>query len=174
MAAATATAFKRPAWRTALTAAFVVLLVWPSARSVVMFDALLARDDSRLVTRRWVESRFPAGTTIAQIAPDGGVVFWHDETEVPYLTSTELPRSGPRPTVVIVQSSPLRSPRDDMGDVNAILKADYQRAFEQHVVPLDPGNVYDLQDEFYLPLTGFRGIVRPGPNLDVYVLKDHR
>jgi len=174
IAASMAAALKRPSWKTALTAAAVILLMWPSARSVVMFDALLARDDSRLVTRRWIESRFPAGTTIAQIAPDGGVVFWHDETEVRYATSTDLPRSGPRPTIVIVQSSPLRSPRDDLGEVDAILKADYQLAYERRVVTPDSANVYDLQDEFYLPLTGFRGIVRPGPNLEVYVLKDHR
>ena len=68
-------------------------------------------------------------------------------------------------------ASPLRSPRDDLGEVDAILKADYQLAYEQHVVTPDPSNVYDLQDEFYLPLTGFRGIVRPGPNLDVYERK---
>jgi hypothetical protein len=166
-----ATALRRPAWRTALTAAVVLLLLWPSARSVAKFDALLARDDSRLMTRQWIEHRFPAGTTIAQIAPDGGVVFWHDASEVAYSTSVELPLAGPYPTVVIVQSSPLRPPPDNMGDVAALLKDHYHLAFVQDVVTSDPANVYDLQDEFYLPLTGFRGIARPGPNLAVYVRK---
>ena len=160
----------RPAWRAAMTAAAVALVLWPSARSVVMFDSLLARDDSRLIARRWIEQRFPAGTTIAQIAPDGGVVFWHDASEVAYTTIVDLPRTGARPAVVIVQSSPLRPPPDNMGEVEAVLKAEYTLAFVQHVVTADPANVYDLQDEFYLPLTGFRHIERPGPNLDVYVL----
>ena len=164
----------RPAWRTALTAVTVAAVLWPSARSVVMFDRLLARDDSRLIVRRWIEQRFPAGTAIAQIAPDGGVVFWQDESEVRYVLSTELPRQGTRPAVVIVQSSPLQPPPDNMREVKAVLDLEYSLAFSQHVVTPDPANVYDLQDEFYLPLAGFRGIERPGPNLDVFVRSDVR
>jgi hypothetical protein len=34
------------------------------------------------------------------------------------------------------------------------------------------GAVYDWQDEFYLPLAGFGGIWRPGPNLTIYVRPD--
>jgi hypothetical protein len=30
--------------------------------------------------------------------------------------------------------------------------------------------VYDLQDAFYVPLAGFTGIVRPGPDLTIYAL----
>ena len=41
-------------------------------------------------------------------------------------------------------------------------------AFTEHAVTPDPANVYDLQDEFFLPLTGFKQIERPGPNLEVY------
>lgn len=167
----TAARLGRPAWRTALAAIAVVAVAAPSARSAVMFDRLLARDDSRVIVRRWIEPQFPAGTAIAQIAPDGGVVFWHDGSEVPYVLSTQLSRAGTRPAVVIVQSSPLRPPPDDMADVQAVLDADYTKAFTQRVVTGDRANVYDLQDEFYLPLAGFRGIERPGPNLDVFVRK---
>jgi len=163
---------KRPEWRTALTAAVVILLLWPSARSVLMFDALLARDDSRLITRRWIQQRFPAGGTIAEIAPDGGLVFLlYEGKAIPYTLSLELPRTGPRPDIVIVQSSPLHSPPGNIGEVKAVLDADYTLAFAEHVVTPDPANVYDLQDEFFLPLAGFRNIERPGPNLDVYVHK---
>ncbi|MCX6553273.1 MAG: hypothetical protein NTY02_20090, partial [Acidobacteria bacterium] len=37
--------------------------------------------------------------------------------------------------------------------------------------PEQPGRrrVYDRQDAFYLPLDGFDGIDRPGPNLLIYV-----
>jgi len=34
--------------------------------------------------------------------------------------------------------------------------------------PGQAGNVYDLQDGFYLPFAGFKGIARPGPNFYVY------
>jgi hypothetical protein len=160
---------RRPGWRSVLTAIALGVILWPSARSVVLFDRLLARDDSRLIVRRWIEHRFPEGTTIAQIAPDGGVVFWRDESEVTYVLSTELNNANARPAVVIVQSSPLRPPPDNMNEVKAVLDREYTLAFAQHVVTSDPANVYDLQDEFYLPLTGFRTIGRPGPNLDVFV-----
>lgn len=160
----------RPNWRTALTALIVALILWPSARSAVLFDLLLARDDSRLITRRWIEERFPRGTTIAEISPDGGLVFLPYEGQlIPYSLTLDLPPAGPRPDVVIVQSSPLRPPLDNMGEVERVLNADYRLAFVQHGVNRDPRNVYDLQDEFFLPLAGFRGIERPGPDLDVYV-----
>ena len=122
-----------------------------------------------MIVRRWIEHRFPAGTAIAQIAPDGGVVFWRDASEVSYVLSTELGRAGARPAVVILQSSPLRPPPGNMNEVKAVLDGEYTLAFAQHVVTPDPANVYDLQDEFYLPLASFRGIDRPGPNLEVFV-----
>jgi hypothetical protein len=50
-----------------------------------------------------------------------------------------------------------------------ILATDYQVGFAHDVVGDDPDNVYDWQDDFYLPLTGFKRIERPGPNLSVYV-----
>ena len=30
------------------------------------------------------------------------------------------------------------------------------------------GVIYDWQDEFYLPLTGFAAIERPGPNFEIF------
>jgi len=162
----------RPEWRTVLAATVVMLLVWPSARSVVAFDTLLARDDSRLIARRWIQQRFPAGGTIAEISPDGGLVFLpYEGASIPYMLSLELPRSGPRPDIVVVLSSPLRPAPDDIADVMRVVDADYTLAFGEHVVTPDPANVYDLQDEFFLPLTGFKRIEWPGPNVDVYVRK---
>jgi hypothetical protein len=170
IAAWIAARLRRPAWRTPLTAAAVALALLPSVRSIVMFDALLARADSRLLARQWVERWFPPGTTIAQIGPDGGHVFHHDASEVSY-TTVELSRTGARPDLVIVQSSPLTGP-DELGDREAVVKAEYTRAFAQHAADDDPRNVYDRQDEFYMPLSGFHQIERPGPNLEIFVRKD--
>ena len=73
-----------------------------------MFDLLMARTDNRLLARRWVEERFQAGTTIAQIGRMGGHVFLHDDSEVRY-TTIEFTREGLRPDIVVVQSSPLNA-----------------------------------------------------------------
>ena len=158
---------RRPQWRAALVTLGVIGALWPSVRSVVMFDVLIARTDSRLLARRWVEQRFPAGTTIAQIGPEAGHLFLHDVNEVSY-TTIEFAREGPRPDIVVVQSSPLL-PLPELGDMDHVLSTDYTLRFGVEGAAPDPRNVYDLQDEFYLPLAGFRQIDRPGPNLKVYV-----
>ena len=70
--------------------------------------------------------------------------------------------------MIVVPSSPL-IPAVDLGKVASILATDYSVGADLIAGADDPDNVYDTQDEFYLPLTGFHGIDRPGPNLTVYV-----
>jgi hypothetical protein len=141
--------------------------LWPSARSVVMFDSLIARADSRLLARQWIERRFPAGTAIAQMGPEGGRLFLHDDSEVPY-TTIEFPREDVSPDIVVVPSS-LVIEAPQLGVMDDVLRTKYALAFAIDADPGDPRNVYDLQDEFYLPFGGFYRIERPGPNLKVYV-----
>ena len=158
---------RRPRWQPALAALGVAGALWPSVRSVVMFDSLMARADSRLLARQWVERRFPAGTTIAQIGPEGARLFLHDDSEVPY-TTIEFSREGIWPDLVVVPSSPVIA-APQLGAMEGVLRTNYALAFALDVDPADPRNVYDLQDEFYLPFAGFHRIERPGPNLKVYV-----
>ena len=73
-----------------------------------------------------------------------------------------------QPDIVVVQSSPLMA-APALGDMDHVLSTDYTLGFASEVAAPDPHNVYDLQDEFYLPLAGFQRIDRPGPNLKVYV-----
>jgi hypothetical protein len=37
-----------------------------------------------------------------------------------------------------------------------------------HAVNMLAPHVYDQQDAFFLPLSGFSGIGRPGPNISIY------
>jgi hypothetical protein len=158
---------RRPQWNPALVTLGLVGLLWPSVHSVVMFDVLMARTDNRLLARRWIEQRFQAGTTIAQIGRDGGHVFLQDPNEVRY-TTIEFSREGLQPDIVVVQSSPMLD-APALGDMEHVLSTDYTLEFASEVAAPDPQNVYDLQDEFYLPFAGFQRIDRPGPNLKVYV-----
>ena len=155
---------KRPGWRPALASVAVLGVLWPSLHSVVMFDTLIARPDSRVLARRWIEQRFPPATTIAQTGPYGGHVYLADD---PRFALVEISSRGARPDLVVVQSSPITGPLD-LGDMGPVLKADYILAYSRQVVVDDPRNVYDLQDEFYMPFAGFH-VERPGPNLDIYV-----
>ncbi|HMC76499.1 MAG TPA: glycosyltransferase family 39 protein [Vicinamibacterales bacterium] len=161
---------RRPRWQPALTALAVALALWPSVHSILMFDSLIARADSRLLARQWVEHRFPAGTTIAQLGPEGGYLFLRDGNEVPY-TRVEFSRETPPPQIVVVPTSPAVEALDLRG-MDEVLRTDYVLALRSDVDRGDPRNVFDLQDEFYLPFAGFHQIERPGPNLKVYVRRD--
>ena len=123
-----------------------------------------------MVAASWIERRFPAGATIAQVGPGGGRVFpaaGNPARQSAY-PSIELGSPATDPDVIVVQWSPLYAGEDHRAAVAAfawryVVGADF-RAAESH-----PDIVYDWQDEFYLPLTGFANISRPGPNLTIYV-----
>ena len=48
-------------------AALAVAIILPSAWSIIQFDALLARTDSRVMVEDWVQQRFPDGAVIGQM-----------------------------------------------------------------------------------------------------------
>ncbi len=162
-----ATRARRPRLAPTIATAGVIILLWPSAVSVISFDRLISRPDSRLLARRWVESQFPQGTTIAQLGTETGHVFLHGVNEKRYVR-TALTRPGARPDLVIVHSSPLRPEPRELRE-RRILASDYELAYARDVVGDHPENIYDRQDDFYLPLAGFKGVERPGPNFRIYV-----
>lgn len=160
---------QRPQWRPVMLALIAFAVVWPSIQSVVRFDTLIARLDSRILARRWIEQRFPPGTTIAQLGPAGGHVYLSEESDLRYALVESLSRET-APELVVVQSSPVTGP-PELGDFEPRLRQDYNLAYSRGVASGDPRNAYDMQDEFYLPLSGFH-VERPGPNLEIYVRKD--
>ena len=164
VAAATTTYLHRPRWRIPATAVVTAAVVWPSLLSVIAFDRLIARDDSRVLARRWIEARFPPGTTIAQLGQSNGHVYI--DYEIEYALSDVT--AAARPTLVIVVSSPLDSP--NVATVAPWLEREYDLQFTKSVVAEnDPENTYDRQDEFFVPYAGFHEVERPGPNLRIYV-----
>jgi hypothetical protein len=162
-----AAAVRRPSWTAGLAAVGAGLVLWPSANAVIAFDRLLARDDSRLLARRWIDERVPAGSTIAQLGPDTGRAVTGGDIEPPYVL-VDLAATGPRPDVVIVQFSPLHH-SVGAGAAEPILAAEYDLVATITAAATDIANVYDRQDHFYLPMSGFQQIERPGPNLRIYL-----
>jgi hypothetical protein len=158
----------RPRLAPIVAAAGVLAVVWPSAQSVIAFDQLISLDDNRLLARRWVERHFPDDTTIAQIGIASGHVFLHDGYEPKYVRVSMRNRRN-RPDLIIVQSSPLQRAPRELLRIEGTLAKEYELAFNRNGVGSDPANVYDWQDEFFLPLTGFKGIERPGPNFKIYI-----
>ena len=161
---------KRPHWTPAFATVIVMCLSWSSAMSVVKVDRLMSRTDSRVMARDWLQRQVPPGTTIAQLGTGGGhvVLFEKDRSEVKYIQA-DLSRPGARPDVVIVNHSPLSSETDLNARLLRILARDYESVMTVHAVAVDEhANIYDWQDDFFLPLSGFKRIDRPGPNLTIY------
>ena len=75
-------------------------------------------------------------------------------------------RTVGRPDWILLQESPLPSSTQDV--VTELLKDDYE--FVQEFTAYTPvkSRVYDRQDAFFIPFTGFSGVTRPGPNFTLY------
>jgi 4-amino-4-deoxy-L-arabinose transferase-like glycosyltransferase len=166
----------RPMWTPAIVAAVAAIVIAPSAWSLWQFDRLLARTDSRLVAADWIVRRFPRGATVGQTGRVYTHVFFKPERpgEPSAFRTIDVTRGMPDPDVLVVPSSPLETD-PGVSELPAPLLARYELALQIDASKFpSTGRVYDWQDQFYLPLTGFNGIVRPGPNLAIYVRKASR
>ena len=167
----------RTIWMTLLLAA---LIIAPSTWNVIQIDRLLATSDSRLLAAEWLRTNMPASATIFQT----GSLYSQVQLGVPAL----LPRSEEwefdegkgqfmrkgtcspdPPDFIIVLSSPLELYTPVPPGLDIALTRDFRLV--QRIRAYDPGaisGVFDRIDAFFLPLSGFGGIERPGPNIDIY------
>ncbi len=164
--------------RLPVAAAVSLMLAVPSLVATARFDTLLARPDSRGLAAEWIGAHVPSGSRIAQSGSEYGRVHlpwghaYHLWSFHPRFNAFVEGRWDPvtgTPDYIIVQESPLpysyvvpqmqQMLNDDYGLVHAIraVRMDQQSA-----------NVYDLQDAFFLPYAGFKGVSRPGPNLYIW------
>ena len=159
----------RPRWAPGMVAAAAALVLLPSVLSVISFDRLIALTDNRLIAAEWIEQQFPNGATLAQLGRESGHVFVAADTpNAGRFVNVDFNGTGPRPDVIVVPSSRLQ-PETTLGTLAGVLAAEYRLGAEFKAVAYDANSVYDRQDEFYLPLAGFDGITRPGPDLKLYV-----
>ena len=157
---------------------FAAALIAPSAWSVIQFDAILAQDDSRVVAADWVMKNVPFGSSVYTT----GNMYGHPPLEdrinpkyrligYDYRVDKFIERTRPfagLPDWIIVQRSAL--PYSHIPQrVLDMLPSAYALVHVVRAADLDaPGNVYDIQDAFYMPYGGFTGVRRPGPNLEIY------
>ena len=145
----------------------------------------MTRTDSRLVAAVWIRERFPiaqlhqSGAIYAgvqmQTADPNAVDHYRD---VAFDQGSETFRNATGemvdPELVVVPECPL-SYCGASTSLRNVIARDYRLEYTSRA--LDPtygGLVYDLDDAFFLPLAGFAGVERPGPNLLVYVRRAAR
>jgi 4-amino-4-deoxy-L-arabinose transferase-like glycosyltransferase len=160
----------------ALVAVAAVLLVLPSAISTLQFDRIISRTDNRVVVARWFDEHVPAGSSVLLSGSSYGYVqfnrdkgyqawLWDRKGQVFVIEPGKRPATG-RPEWILLQESPLPSETQDI--VTDYLTEGYSVAQAFPAFSPSDAHVYDLQDAFFAPFAGFRGVERPGPNYLLY------
>jgi len=171
----------RPAVTAAVTATLTALAVLPSAWNLAQLDYLMTRTDNRVLAAAWIRDRIPPGASFYQWDSSyGRLEFERPGDPAPFeswgyddsrrvFTRHGAPTDRP-PDWIVVQRSLLAPYSVVPPDIAALLEGDRYvliRSFEAADLQAT-GHVFDRQDAFFLPLSGFQGITRPGPNIDVY------
>ena len=151
----------------AVAAALVVL---PSAMSVVEFDRIASAADNRVLVAEWFARHVRPGDSVLQSGSIYGyaqldnrvwTVWTWDRFRRAFIVQNR--RAEGRPDWILLQESPLPSMTQDV--VTEFLNEDYQFVREFTAYMPRNGRVYDIQDAFFIPFTGFSGVERPGPEL---------
>jgi 4-amino-4-deoxy-L-arabinose transferase-like glycosyltransferase len=154
----------------AVAAALVVL---PSAMSVVEFDRIASAADNRVLVAEWFARHVRPGDSVLQSGSIYGyaqldnrvwTVWTWDRFRKAFIVQNR--RAVGRPDWILLQESPLPSMTQDV--VTEFLNEDYQFVREFAAYVPRNGRVYDIQDAFFIPFTGFSGVERPGPNFTLY------
>lgn len=157
-----------------VAAAAAVVLALPSLVSVWRFDRVISQTDNRVVIARWFEEYVPAGSSVlqsgsryghAQFDRRLGYREWVWDGGRGEFRVNRAAATG-RPDWILVQESPLPSTTQEI--VKQFLEHDYQRVFDFRAANLGGGLLYDMQDAFFVPVTGFDQVTRPGPNFVLF------
>jgi 4-amino-4-deoxy-L-arabinose transferase-like glycosyltransferase len=158
----------------------VLLLALPSMVTVVRFDRVLTRTDTRVLAAAWLRGAIQPGQSLyesgasyvrphfAWTTPVVVVQTEFDERRSTFVTPAGQPIV---PDWVVLAESPLRLYTAVPGALRGILSARYQKVLE--VSPSrepEPESIFDRQDAFFLPFADFDARDRPGPTLTIYRL----
>lgn len=154
------------------TALLAAIVAWPSASAAVRTDRLLSRRDTRLLSAEAIARAFPCGATIYQTGfPYGHVQPHAPDAGAAAYVNVEFD-AALLPDLIVVQESALAYSRVPEW-IPAILSRHYRQIDEQVGTDLSrQPPVYDYDDAFFVPLSGFGAVVRPGPNLRVYARRE--
>ena len=163
----------RPLVATGLVAAAVAV---PAVVNCAWFDIVLARTDSRVAAAEWLKKRlapyhslYDDGTGYTRLdLQRADFQLWSFD---PVEGSFGRP-DGASPDWVVLHESPLRLYASIPVVLRQLVAARYDLLRE---VAATRGTaaaaVYDLQDAFFLPLSRFDTVVRPGPTIRIYRLR---
>jgi hypothetical protein len=174
-----------------------LLVILPSIRKVVLTDHLLATKDSRQLAVEWARREIPRGSSLWLAGP-----IWRQEPPSEAIERLAAGSSGARsadplstyhlwtydeasgcfkadgavqpglPDYVFLRESPLLSIGGAPQRLKDLVAACYRLKASFQAIDLRASHWFDMQDAVFLPLAGFAGVARPGPNIYVYQRRD--
>jgi Dolichyl-phosphate-mannose-protein mannosyltransferase len=152
--------------------ALATLVAMPSAVNCVWFDAILGRTDTRVLAADWLAANTQPTQSLAE-APDeyaqlefGRIVheWYFDEATGGFVNA------GTRvPDWLVLHESPLWTYARVPPSLRALAADRYELAFvSRGTKGAARSAVYDMQDAFFMPVSGFSTVERPGPTVFIY------
>ena len=168
----------RAGWPHGAALALLALLAGaPALVYSVWFDVLLARTDTRVLAARWLAPRLKAGESLhesgaAYVAldlPDARVHYWGFDAARQSFGDPD----GRTPDWLVLQQSPLWTYARVPPELRQLAAERYDLVQTVHATTGRARSaVYDLQDAFFMPVSGFHTVERPGPTILIYRRRD--
>jgi 4-amino-4-deoxy-L-arabinose transferase-like glycosyltransferase len=166
-------------------AAVVVLCAAPTCLTVVRFDRLLTRRDTRLIAADWLAAHMKAGESLYESGASYARPHyaWRHRS-VDYVPLELEPARGvfvtaagldAVPDWIVVAESPLRLYTGVTPELRSIVNRHYKLVETvEPTTDVETEASFDRQDAFFLPYADFSSRVRPGPRLSIYRLSSSR
>ena len=145
----------------------------PALASSVWLDVLLAKTDTRVLAERWLsehlrpeDSIYDGGTTYARLDVSRLQVHqWHWDPRTRSFGDPE----GRTPDWLVLHESPVSQYAGTPFELRRLAEEHYARVATFLATRRRPRSaVYDHQDAFFLPLSNFGTVIRPGPTISIY------
>ena len=157
------------------TAVLAVIVAAPPLVNSVRMDLLLARTDTRVLAAEWLAPRLRPDDTLHDAGGDytrldlGRTRFHEWRYDAATGRFANAGEKMPDWLVVYDYAVPLGHYASTHPGVRTLLQTRYALAHEVMGVRGDGRrSVFDREDAFFLPIAGFRGVERPGPNVSIY------
>jgi hypothetical protein len=159
--------------RAAAIALLTTIVTAPALVNCVWFDLLLARTDTRVLAGQWLSQRVRAGESVHDAGGDYarldlGRTRFHYWPFDPVAASFGHPE-GRTPDWLVLPQSPIRTYANAPAPLRRLATERYDLVLTVRGTKGAAGSaVYDLQDAFFMPLSGFHTVDRPGPTILIY------